>query len=78
MIIMGRNKCPVLVVVVVVCVLCAAGWWFAPEYIIMGLNVQSAIARPWHDEVLMYKPGNKPYTMSGYAFAGAVELCFIE
>ncbi|GMH44112.1 hypothetical protein BSKO_12046 [Bryopsis sp. KO-2023] len=45
------------------------GWWFKPEYIINELNINSAIARPWHDEVV-YLDQNKPYTMSGYAYSG--------
>ncbi|KAF5831631.1 Mo-co oxidoreductase dimerization domain-containing protein [Dunaliella salina] len=46
------------------------GWWYQPEYIINDLNINSAIARPWHDEVVMLEDGNQPYTVKGYAYAG--------
>jgi nitrate reductase (NAD(P)H) len=50
----------------------AAGWWYKPDYIINDLNINSAIATPWHDEVLMLNQGssNKPYKVTGYAYAG--------
>ena len=28
------------------------GWWFKPEYIINQLNINGAIAYPWHNETL--------------------------
>ncbi|EFJ43675.1 nitrate reductase [Volvox carteri f. nagariensis] len=45
------------------------GWWYKPEFIINDLNINSAVARPWHDEVVRLD-ANKPYTMRGYAYAG--------
>lgn len=45
------------------------GWWFKPDYIINNLNINSAVARPWHDEVLPIGQ-NEPYTIKGYAYAG--------
>eukprot|EP00210_Caulerpa_lentillifera_P005019 g4793.t1 len=45
------------------------GWWFKPEYIINELNINSAVARPWHDELVSLKE-NKPYTLRGYAYTG--------
>ena len=45
------------------------GWWFKPDFIINDLNINSAIARPWHDEVLPLAK-NDPYTIKGYAYAG--------
>nr|QPB70507.1 NitA [Volvox powersii] len=45
------------------------GWWYKPEFIINDLNINSAVARPWHDEVIRLDV-NKPYTMRGYAYAG--------
>ncbi|GLC36090.1 hypothetical protein PLESTB_001381700 [Pleodorina starrii] len=45
------------------------GWWYKPEFIINDLNINSAVARPWHDEVIRLD-ANKPYTMRGYAYAG--------
>ena len=51
------------------CHLCA-GVWYKPDYIINDLNINSAIASHWHDEVVMLNQGNKPYTVKGYAYAG--------
>lgn len=45
------------------------GWWFKPDYIINELNVNSAVARPWHDETVSLKR-NSPYTVKGYAYSG--------
>ncbi|CAD7704946.1 unnamed protein product [Ostreobium quekettii] len=45
------------------------GWWFKPDYIINELNINSAVARPWHDEVVSLKQ-NVPYNMKGYAYTG--------
>jgi hypothetical protein len=56
-----------------------AGWWYKPEYIINDLNINSAIAKPWHDEVVMLRDGSQPYTVKGYAYAGGWVLgmlCF--
>nr|AGC97428.1 nitrate reductase [Dunaliella salina] len=46
------------------------GWWYKPDYIINDLNINSAIAHPWHDKVVMLKDGDQPYTVKGYAYAG--------
>lgn len=48
----------------------AEGWWFKPDFIINNLNINSAVARPWHDEVVPLAQGNIPYTVKGYAYAG--------
>ncbi|PNW79324.1 hypothetical protein CHLRE_09g410950v5 [Chlamydomonas reinhardtii] len=45
------------------------GWWYKPEFIINDLNINSAMARPWHDE-LVPLDANRPYTIKGYAYAG--------
>merc|ERR1719198_2959069 len=48
------------------------GWWFKPDYIINELNINSAIARPRHGEVLaLGAPGTgATYAMQGYAYSG--------
>jgi hypothetical protein len=46
-----------------------AGWWFRPDFIINELNINSAVSRPWHDEVLPLATNNV-YTMKGYAYTG--------
>ncbi|WIA41019.1 hypothetical protein OEZ86_004657 [Tetradesmus obliquus] len=45
------------------------GWWFKPDFIINELNINSAVSRPWHDEVLPLGT-NVTYPMSGYAYTG--------
>jgi len=45
------------------------GWWFKPDFIINELNINTAISRPWHDEVLPTAT-NTMYPMSGYAYTG--------
>lgn len=50
-----------------------AGWWFKPDFIINELNINSAVARPWHDEVVPLAT-NKPYEVNGYAYTGAHTL----
>ncbi|KXZ49738.1 hypothetical protein GPECTOR_20NIT1 [Gonium pectorale] len=45
------------------------GWWYKPEFIINDLNINSAVARPWHDEVIRLD-ANRSYTVKGYAYAG--------
>ncbi|KAH9478951.1 Nitrate reductase [NADPH] [Psilocybe cubensis] len=46
-------------------------WWYDSRYIIRDLNVNSAIARPNHDEVLDITVASHPtYTVKGYAYAG--------
>lgn len=47
-----------------------SGWWYKPDFIINDLNINSAVARPWHDEVISLQE-NTPYTCKGYAYAGA-------
>jgi nitrate reductase (NAD(P)H) len=32
------------------------GWWFKPEYICNDLSINSAIAKPEHDEILTVVP----------------------
>ncbi|KAJ9531496.1 hypothetical protein QJQ45_015040 [Haematococcus lacustris] len=49
------------------------GWWYKPDFIINDLNINSAVAQPWHDEVLMLGGPNAAapsYTVKGYAYAG--------
>eukprot|EP00199_Chlamydomonas_sp_CCMP681_P001486 CAMPEP_0119101232 /NCGR_PEP_ID=MMETSP1180-20130426/336_1 /TAXON_ID=3052 ORGANISM="Chlamydomonas cf sp, Strain CCMP681" /NCGR_SAMPLE_ID=MMETSP1180 /ASSEMBLY_ACC=CAM_ASM_000741 /LENGTH=868 /DNA_ID=CAMNT_0007085319 /DNA_START=39 /DNA_END=2645 /DNA_ORIENTATION=+ len=48
----------------------AEGWWYKPDYIINDLNINSAVASPWHDEVLMLGNAKDTYTVKGYAYAG--------
>ncbi|GBF87848.1 nitrate reductase [Raphidocelis subcapitata] len=45
------------------------GWWYRPDFIINELNINSAVARPWQDEVLPLA-SDTPYTMAGYAYSG--------
>ncbi|KDQ57289.1 hypothetical protein JAAARDRAFT_70219 [Jaapia argillacea MUCL 33604] len=56
-------------------------WWYDPRYIITELNVNSAIAKPDHNEILQITsppPHHLPnsddvppsYTLRGYAYAG--------
>ncbi|KAF8062729.1 hypothetical protein HT031_004059 [Scenedesmus sp. PABB004] len=45
------------------------GWWFKPDFIINELNINSAVSRPWHDEVLPLGT-NAVYPMQGYAYSG--------
>ena len=45
------------------------GWWFKPDYIINELNINSAIARPAHDEHVIAN-GEEFYTLEGYAYSG--------
>jgi hypothetical protein len=59
-------------------VLTSAGWWFKPDFIINELNINSAFAKPWHDEFVNLAQ-SRPYTLKGYAYTGAqrrVALCF--
>ena len=44
-------------------------WWFKPEYICNDLSINSAIAKPDHDEVLVVTPEGK-YTCGGYCYTG--------
>lgn len=50
-----------------------AGWWFKPDFIINELNINSAVSRPWHDEVLPLGTNNT-YTMNGYAYTGGQHI----
>ncbi|GAA5880530.1 hypothetical protein JCM8547_002039 [Rhodosporidiobolus lusitaniae] len=45
-------------------------WWYDPRYIINDLNVNSAIARPAHDEQLVVENEDATYTIQGYVYAG--------
>lgn len=45
------------------------GWWYKPDFIINELNINSAVSRPWHDEVLPLA-SDAPYQMAGYAYTG--------
>lgn len=47
----------------------AEGWWYKPDYIINQLNINSAIARPAHDE-LVSAYGSEEYVVEGYAYSG--------
>ena len=44
-------------------------WWYKPEYICNDLSINSAIAKPDHDEVLKVIPG-KTYKCGGYCYTG--------
>jgi nitrate reductase (NAD(P)H) len=44
-------------------------WWYKPEYICNDLSLNSAIAKPDHDEVLKVIPNGK-YTCGGYCYTG--------
>lgn len=51
----------------------AEGWWYKPDYIINELNINSAMARPAHDEQLTISAEGVEgdiYTISGYAYSG--------
>jgi nitrate reductase (NAD(P)H) len=46
-------------------------WWYKPEYIFNELNINSAIAKPNHNETLsIAKAIDKTYEMAGYAYTG--------
>ncbi|KAL4079389.1 hypothetical protein J3A83DRAFT_4409606 [Scleroderma citrinum] len=48
-------------------------WWYDPRYIITELNVNSAIAKPDHDETLIvnkHSESDDSYTLRGYAYGG--------
>jgi nitrate reductase (NAD(P)H) len=46
-------------------------WWYKPEYIFNELNINSAIAKPDHNETLsLVKQLDKKYAVSGYAYTG--------
>ena len=44
-------------------------WWYKPEYICNDLSINSAIAKPDHDEVLTVVP-EATYTCGGYCYTG--------
>lgn len=47
------------------------GWWYRPEYIFNELNINSAIAKPDHNEKINIKKNiSKDYEMAGYAYTG--------
>ena len=47
------------------------GWWYKPEYIFNELNINSAVARPDHNEMIdLRKDITKEFTMAGYAYTG--------
>jgi nitrate reductase (NAD(P)H) len=49
----------------------AGNWWYKPEYIFNELNINSAMARPDHNETLsITKSIGNTYTVSGYAYTG--------
>ncbi|TFK51423.1 hypothetical protein OE88DRAFT_1545674 [Heliocybe sulcata] len=45
-------------------------WWYDPRYIITELNVNSAIARPDHEEILSLDVDSGEYIVEGYAYSG--------
>ncbi|KAH9836836.1 uncharacterized protein C8Q71DRAFT_707679 [Rhodofomes roseus] len=49
-------------------------WWYDPKYIITELNVNSAIAKPAHEETLTLDSSistdSSTYTLKGYAYSG--------
>mmetsp|Transcript_218 Transcript_218/g.337 ORF Transcript_218/g.337 Transcript_218/m.337 type:complete len:894 (+) Transcript_218:112-2793(+) len=45
------------------------GWWYKPEYIFNELNINSAVARPDHNECINFQE-LKEYKMGGYAYTG--------
>ena len=45
-----------------------AGWWFKPEFIINNLNINGAIAHPWHKDAI--PKTQKTMKISGYAYSG--------
>jgi nitrate reductase (NAD(P)H) len=47
----------------------AEGWWYKPEYICNDLSINSAIAKPDHDETLKVTPGGT-YSIQGYCYTG--------
>ena len=44
-------------------------WWYKPEYICNDLSINSAIAKPDHDEVLIAVP-EATYKCGGYCYTG--------
>jgi len=47
-------------------------WWYRPEYIFNELNINSAITKPDHHEILPVSPDmiTKTYPVEGYAYTG--------
>lgn len=49
-------------------------WWYDPKYVINDLNVNSAIAKPDHEELVQIPPQEEAiqemYPIRGYAYAG--------
>lgn len=53
-------------------------WWYDPKYEIKDLNVNSAIARPAHNEVVSLS-SSETFTCKGYAYAGGGRrVCRVE
>jgi len=48
----------------------AEGWWYKPDYIINELNINSAIAYPGHQELLLVQGRDQKYTVKGYCYSG--------
>ena len=48
----------------------AEGWWYKPDYIINDLNINSAIAYPGHQELVVLTKPKQTYTISGYCYNG--------
>ena len=46
----------------------AEGWWYKPEYLFNQLNVNSAVAHPWHDSFVPID--EESYLIRGYAYSG--------
>mmetsp|Transcript_20965 Transcript_20965/g.30209 ORF Transcript_20965/g.30209 Transcript_20965/m.30209 type:complete len:879 (+) Transcript_20965:117-2753(+) len=47
------------------------GWWYKPEYIFNELNINSAMAKPNHNETIsVAKEISNTYTVEGYAYTG--------
>lgn len=47
------------------------GWWYKPEYIFNELNINSAMAKPDHNETLsISKNITSTYDITGYAYTG--------
>jgi nitrate reductase (NAD(P)H) len=46
----------------------AEGWWYKPEYLFNQLNINSAVAHPWHDAFV--GADEEAYLIRGYAYSG--------
>ena len=45
-------------------------WWYKPEYIFNELNINSAIAKPDHNETLSMSNLASTYQLAGYSYSG--------